>query len=66
MCVNKNIERERENNEAIKKEFLGEKSFSKSTSGNNSFSTKSEDETYATTVENNYSRMESEYEPLKN
>lgn len=61
-----NIERERENNETIKKEFLGEKSFSKSTCGNNSFSTKSEDETYATTVENNYSRMESEYEPLKN
>ena len=33
---------------------------------NTSFSYKSDDETLANTVENTYSRMDSEYEPLKN
>ena len=55
------IEKERENNDVIKREFVNEQK-----NANSSFSYKSDDETLANTVENTYSRMDSEYEPLKN
>ena len=56
-----NMEKERENNEAIRREFANEQK-----NANTSFSYKSDDETFANTVENTYSRIDSEYEPLKN
>ena len=56
-----NMEKERENNDVIKREFVNEQK-----NANTSFSYKSDDETLANTVENTYSRMDSEYEPLKN
>ena len=56
-----NMEKERENNEAIRREFANEQK-----NANTSFSYKSDDETLANTVENTYSRIDSEYEPLKN
>ena len=57
-----NMEKERENNDAIKREFVNEQK----NAANTSFSYKSDDETLANTIENTYSRMDSEYEPLKN
>ena len=56
-----NMEKERENNDVIKREFVNEQK-----NANTSFSYKGDDETLANTVENTYSRMDSEYEPLKN
>ena len=56
-----NMEKERENNDVIKREFVNEQK-----NANTSFSYQGDDETLANTVENTYSRMDSEYEPLKN
>lgn len=62
-----NIDKEMENNEKIKRELgINDINTSKlnNNNNNNSFSYYSDDNTYANTVDGNYSRLDEE-EPLK-